>query len=186
MIQLEWLQAPVRWRISSAWARAAHDCTLAGIRARCGGRCCYGPTYWPAISSPTGPDGGPCANLGPEGCRWADADKPVTCLLYPLRLNRAGMLVLHHRTTMQTSVCAGNHGQGPPLIDAIAPQLRELFGADEYDRVRGEIMAGRDSYFEPSLGVLAAYELELAQEALREPPIRRSLQRAPLPMVSVR
>jgi hypothetical protein len=175
---------PLRWRVSAAWSRRAHDCTLAGIEARCHGGCCYGPTYWPAVSYPGGPEGGPCGNLGPEGCRWSGADRPVTCLLYPLRLNRAGMLVLHHRTTTASSICKGNHGQGPALIDAMEYSLTSLFGAEQYARVRAEVMAGRDTYFEVPAEVLASYELEQAQEAVREQPVPRTTQRAPLPVLA--
>jgi hypothetical protein len=55
-------------RIAASTLVARHDCTLAGIVARCGGRCCHGPTFWPARSSDAGAAGGPCANLGPTGC----------------------------------------------------------------------------------------------------------------------
>lgn len=176
-------ELPVVWRISAAWVRRAHDCTLAGIQARCGGACCHGPTYWPAISSEAGRAGGPCARLGPEGCTWEPVDRPVTCLLYPLRLNRAGMLVLHHRTTTATSVCRGNHGQGPRLIDAMRVHLEALFGPEQYAQVLEAVNAGRDGWVQPSQEVLDSYLLELAQEQVLEPPIARRQQRAPLPML---
>lgn len=179
---LDLADVPVRWRVSAAWSRRAHECTLAGIKARCGGGCCYGPSYWPARSYPAGAAGGPCGHLGPNGCDLSGDDRPVTCLLYPLRLNKAGMLVLHHRTTTATSVCKGNHGQGPALIEAMAYSLTSLFGAVQYERVRAAVMAGADSYFDVPPEVLRSYELELAQEAANEQPIPRTLQVRPLEM----
>jgi hypothetical protein len=183
-LRFELVPEATRWRVSAAWTRRAHDCTLAGIEARCGGGCCHGPTYWPAVSE-AGRAGGPCANLGPNGCSWPGEDRPVTCLLYPLRLNRAGMLVLHHRTTTAGSVCKGNHGQGPRLIEAMAYSLTSLFGEEQYQRVLAQVLAGEDSYFEVPEEVLQAMELELAQEAVQEPPIRRRHQRAPLPVLAL-
>lgn len=158
----------VRWRISSAWARQAHECTLAGILARCGGACCKGDTYWPSRAYGT-----VCGNLGPAGCVLPDADKPVTCLLYPLRLNHSGALVLHHRATFGKGICKGNHGQGPPLIDALEGQLTELFGADQYAHVRADVLGGRDSWFEVPAAVLAAYEDEERRAKVDAPVVPR-------------
>lgn len=167
---------PDRWKVSAAWITKQHDCTLAGIHARCGGGCCHSASFWPPMSAGApGPDGRTaCPKLGPAGCTFTAADKPVTCLLYPLVLNKSGTLVLHHRTTTAGSVCRGNFGNGPPLIDALAGHLVALFGQQQYDRVRADVLAGRDSYFDPGPDVLAAWAREKELEAARLPPEPRT------------
>lgn len=146
------------WRVSpEVWV--AHDCTLAGIMARCGGRCCRTPGYWPPLTG----EAGVCPLLGEQGCTLTTADRPVTCLLYPLRL-RGDLLVLHHRTRMETSVCAGNHGVGPPLWEAMRPQLVELFGERQWDRVRSAVSAGVPGRVYPSQELLGQYRRELMWE----------------------
>jgi hypothetical protein len=155
------------WRVSAAWAAKQHECTLAGILKRCAGRCCYGPTFWPARAYDIGPLHA-CGNLGEHGCVLSPADKPVVCLLYPLKVNANNTLVLHAKAALPSGpICRGNHGEGPPLIVALEPSLTELFGAEQYARVRADVLAGRDSYFWPSEAVLAAAEAE-GREAERE------------------
>jgi hypothetical protein len=149
-----------RWRVSAAWATKLHDCTLAGIHARCGGHCCYGP-YWPASSYTTDP-AGPCGNLGPSGCTLTADVKPVTCHLYPLRLVN-GTLGLHFHAT-RPACCRGNYGRGPMLIDALRQSLVALFGEAAVDRVRADVVAGRDGWFDvpPDVAARMAREQDLA------------------------
>lgn len=165
-----WPEAP-RWRVSAAWLRRQHDCTLAGILGRCGAACCTSG-FWPPAAYHAG-EPGPCGMLGPRGCTFAPADKPVTCHLYPLRV-RNGLLGLHHRATYERGVCKGNHGRGPMLIDALRANLTELFGEEQYERVRAELLAGHDSYFEVPPQVLAAYEREEQWASALTPPRPRS------------
>lgn len=152
-----WPSLPVRWRVSAAWLAKPHDCTLRGIVDRCGAGCCYGSVYWPPR---TAADGQGCPLLGPGGCTLSVADRPVTCLLYPLLVNAQGMLVLHARATTERGICKGNFGRGPMLIDALAGQLTALFGADAVARVRADVVAGRDSWVDVPPDVLASYERE--------------------------
>jgi DNA modification methylase len=160
----------VRWRMGHKTLSARHDCTLAGITARCHGACCKGTTYWPSRSY-----GAVCGNLGPAGCVLADADKPVTCLLYPLVAHpENGNIVLHHRTRLPTSCCAGNYGQGPRLVDAIAGQLTALFGPDQYARILADVDAGRDTYAVPSDDLRAAIEAEHREAEANVHPVPRS------------
>ena len=174
------------WKVSAKWLAGRHECNLAGIHARCGGACCWsGPsgTYWPprafagernAHGLEPGPRGNPCGHLGPNGCVLSPEDKPVICHLYPLLLNSSGTLVKHNRTTFAKGVCKGNHGHGPPLIDAIAPSLIQLFGEEQVARVREDVLAGRDSYFEIPPDVAVAYALEESRAARNEKPRMRS------------
>jgi hypothetical protein len=163
----------LRWRVGAKTMTARHDCTLSGIQARCGGGCCRaGPSrsYWPARAY-----GDVCGNLGPSGCTLSPDDKPVTCLLYPLVAHDdKGSIVLHHRTRLPTSVCRGNYGQGPMLIDAIADNLRTLFGDAEFERVHAEVTAGRDSYFDvpPDIAEAVRREHGWADRSLK--PVPRS------------
>jgi 1-aminocyclopropane-1-carboxylate deaminase/D-cysteine desulfhydrase-like pyridoxal-dependent ACC family enzyme len=129
----------VRWKFSAAWLRRNHDCTAEGIRDRCGGGCCNAVGYWPPRATP----GMACAHLTPQGCSLGD-DRPVTCHLYPLRLNENGTVVLHNRTTQKTSCCKTAHGNGPMLVDALARNLTLLFGEEEYTRIRDGVVRGED------------------------------------------
>lgn len=155
------LGLPVRWRVSRELTKP-HDCTVAGILGRCGAGCCRSALYWP--SRVYGNPGNACGNLGPAGCVFSLADRPVTCLLYPLRL-RGDMLLLHHRARLATSVCKGNHGQGPPLIDALEAHLTALFGADQYADLRVALFADvGTAYVYPPPDVLDAVARETAWE----------------------
>lgn len=167
--------APSRWKVSAAWGRRAHECSLAGILRRCHGGCCRTASFWPpsAFQRPDA-DPVPCGRLGAGGCTFAADDKPVTCHLYPLMLNENGTLILHHRTTFQNGVCKGNHGEGPPIIVALADNLVHLFGRDQYERVRTDVLAGRDSFFDPPPAVVAALVREHAWAATNAPPEPRS------------
>lgn len=163
---------------------APHDCTLAGIVARCGGGCCRNVTYWPVRSSAQGRSGGGCENLTPTGCRWSPDERPVTCNLYPLRITPSGRgLTLHHRTRIPTSVCKGNYGQGPMLVDALRPGLVAVLGAEQYEWVRAEVVAGRDVVVELDEEIVAAIADEEAREELDLPPVERVSGRA-LPVLN--
>jgi hypothetical protein len=162
--------SPTRWRVSRELS-APHECTLEGILARCGGSCCKSAVFWPSRTFETNI----CGNLGPEGCRLAPTDKPITCLLYPIRLVRGEMLLLHHRARFGKGICKGNHGQGPPLIDALRGNLVTLFGEEQVDRVRADVMAGRQSWVEPSDDLVRQLAAEEQAEEANEHPTLRSL-----------
>lgn len=168
---------PARWKVSAKWLAKRHDCTLAGITHRCHGACCKSPAYWP----PRAFEGAnQCGRLGPQGCTFADDDKPITCHLYPLKLNKNGTLILHNRTTLPTGICKGNHGNGPPIIEAMENNLVAVFGRDQYERVRADVLAGRDSYFEPAPDILAAMAREHDWEEQNIPPEPRGEARTPI------
>lgn len=162
------------WKVSAAWTGKQHDCTLEGILARCKGSCCHSETYWPPAASKGIREDHGCTYLGDAGCRLPAEDKPVTCLLYPLRLNSSGSIVLHHRTMWETSCCAGNHGKGPPLIVAMEDSLVGLFGRAQYERVKADILAGKDSFFTVPPPVLQAIKDEEEWEKNLTIPLPRS------------
>ena len=176
----------VRWKVSAKWLSRRHDCTLFGITTRCHGGCCKGSTFWPPRAYPPTEDGKVyCGNLDlATGCRLTRADRPVTCLLYPLTVNKRGTLVLSNRTVFKTSVCAGNHGAGPPLIEAMRVPLVELFGADQYERMHADVLAGRDSYVEVPLAVAAALDYEHELAARDAPVVLRSQVVRMLPVLN--
>lgn len=136
------------WRVSRRWLTRRHECTLLGISKRCHGACCTHKGFWPPSAY-----GGVCGHLGPKGCDLDQKHRPVVCSLFPLRLVK-GMLVLHIRSTYEKGVCQGNHRNGPLLIDALKPSLVGLFGQDEYNRVRADLEAGKNSYFLPSESIV--------------------------------
>lgn len=160
-----WDEPPI-WRVSVEIAKP-HECNIAGIMLRCGGGCCKSKSYWPPTSG--GNEDGSCAWLGPRGCTLAEVDKPVVCQLYPLLLH-GDLIALHFRVRLKTSVCKGNHGNGPPLIDSMRSNLIGLFGEAQVDAVRADVMAGIQGKFYPSPDILAAVERERAWEAVNAVP----------------
>lgn len=154
-----------KWTVSAAWLNRRHDCTMHGITTRCGARCCSTKSYWPpsAYTADNRARGAQdrwvangvalrnelyaCGNLGPLGCTLQPKDKPITCLLHPLKLNASYKVVSSNWVTLQKGVCRGNHGNGPPLYESLASNLINLFGMDDYMRARTDLRNGRDSYF---------------------------------------
>lgn len=166
---------PTYWRLSGAWLRKPHDCTLHGITERCGARCCNAGsdgTRWPASAFGTEP-GSPCGYLGPQGCTLTACDRPVKCHLYPLVL-KGSSVIRHFRAG---PVCAGNAGQGPPLIDALRDSLVELFGVQEYERAREEILGGAEyALVKVPPEVVQAVAQEDLEEMGNEAPIPRGIR----------
>jgi hypothetical protein len=150
---------PTTWRISAKWANRRHLCNYEGITrpGGCGAECCKTASFWPPRANPDG--SGVCARLGPEGCTFSDADKPVTCLLYPMLL-RGGTIVGHLQMANQHRLCSNNHGHGPRLIEVMGPQLVALFGATAYAEALSSVTEGKDYTFTPSAQVLAALQQE--------------------------
>jgi hypothetical protein len=116
-----------------------------------------------------------CGYLGTAGCTLDFANRPVTCLLYPFKLNKNNKLVCHNWITKEKGVCKGNHNHGPMIIDVIKGNLQALFGLDQYTRVRADVISGKDSYFVVSDSILEAYKQELFWEERNEQPIPRRL-----------
>ena len=163
--------------VSVKWLNRNFDCTLHGIKTRCGGHCCTsGPTglYWPAKAYGSAPNT-PCGNLGPQGCVLPLKDKPAACMLFPLTENKVtGQLVLYHRSSLKTGICKGNAGNGPHILDALRPGLVELFGEAEVDRVKVEVLAGRPVAFKITPRLRAQLDREAYEEKHNLPPTKRS------------
>jgi hypothetical protein len=60
------------------------------------------------------------------------------------------------------------------LIDAFKVPLCSLFGAGQWRRVRRDVTAGRDSHFDLSPELAAAWEKEQQLEESKEPPLPRT------------
>lgn len=163
------------WRFSAAWLARRHDCTPAGIAARCGGKCCA--TGGPGAFPPRLPSGS-CPYLGPKGCTFTPADKPVACLFYPLLIQgrpKTGipLVVLHHITTMRNSDCSGNHGEGPPVVAALAEHLTELMGVEAYNELKDSVYRGDDYRWTVPAQIVSDWLLEREDmDAERVPPPR--------------
>ena len=167
----------VQWRISAAWAIKQHDCTLHGIKTRCGG-CCHSKKWWPPAAF-NNPDGA-CGHLVPTGCVLTPEDKPIKCHLYPLVVSKNGLIKLNFRWgTAKTWGCKGNHGNGPMLLDALKNSLIHLFGAEQFTRVRKQVLTGANSYFDVPDDVVGAFEAECFEEANMVPVMPRSKRKWP-------
>lgn len=168
-------EIPLIWKISAAWATKRHNRTVAGIMSRCHAACCYGPTFWPGRVGNTS-ESKACQRLGPKGCTFAPEDKPLSCHLYPLRLNSSGTLILHQRAIYAKGICKGNFGDndGPLLIDALKDNLTTLFGKKQYEQARKDVMAGHDGSFTPSPELMRQYYREQEWEEANLPPQPRS------------
>lgn len=165
-----------RWRISAKWATRRHECNPAGIQSRCKGMCCSSPAFWPpkAYTIADHPKfeskvlngigikvlGRSCGHLKESGCDFTVDERPVTCLLYPFVLNSNGTLVCHNRITTAKGICKGNHNNGPMIVDVIRSNLIALFGESQVDRVRADVVVGRDSYFDVPEDVARQYQQE--------------------------
>lgn len=163
---------PTTWRVSAAWGSKRLNCTPAGITRAggCGGACCYGPTFWPGKAS--GRADHACAHLGPEGCTLSPADKPVTCHLYPLKLNAHGTLVVHGRAPI--GCCKPNWGDGPMVIEALQPGLAALFGNATAQAIVDSVKAGEDYDLAVPPSIAEALDREAAWEAANAIPGLRS------------
>lgn len=169
-LELPVVREPRKIEISAAWASKRFNCTVEHILAPggCGGGCCTNDKFWPPRSGL--PDKAACPWLGDKGCTMAWDDKPYTCNLYPLVMNKSNKIVLHHRSQFASSACKGACGSGPMLIDACASGLISIFGKSQYDRVRADIAEGRDSYFVASPEIATAMDRDLIWEKHNIPP----------------
>jgi len=158
----------VQWKMTAKTGSIKYDCTLNGIQKRCGG-CCVSTTLtcWPPKSG----DGGVCPALGENGCQLG-MGRPVTCHLYPLRLNPNNTLILHGATRFP-NMCKGNrnHPDGPMLVDALRFNLIALFGEQQVSDARESFLSGNDFYFTPLNWVIPAIKMEEEFEEKNLPPI---------------
>jgi hypothetical protein len=160
------------WKMSAACAIKHLDCTFHGITrvGGCGGACCKKMSFWPPKA---GDDPAQCDRLGPEGCTLGD-DRPLTCHLYPFRLNKNNTLVLHHTGFyLKHSTCDPCRGKGPRVIDAIFQSLVSIFGVFEAARIRDEVDAGRDPIIDVPQGIVDAMAEEDQWEADNTVPLPR-------------
>jgi hypothetical protein len=150
------------WKISAKWASKRLNCTPQGILrdGGCGGHCCKMKSFWPPSSNKKNPAAG-CPKLGPNGCTFTPEQKPVTCHIYPMKLNKNNTLVLHHRIT-QGVVCENCwlDAKGPMLVEAMRPNWVALFGEGEADRIIKFVRAGMDVLVPVPKKILKAYERE--------------------------
>lgn len=106
------------------------------------------------------------------GCELGAA-RPITCLLYPLRLNNSGTLVLHVRAT--TGCCRRTYRVGGR---SIARNLRDslalLFGAEAADQAVADVEAGKDATLEVPEWVLEALAEETEWEDTNTVPKART------------
>lgn len=163
-------EEPKVWKISHKWFKKTINCNI----EVCGGGCCINPNFWPPKSGTINP--GQCDFLTPTGCSLSFDDRPIDCNLYPLRLNKANTVVLHHRVQFKTKPCKENFGQGSMIIDSMRNCLVALFGVDQYVAMREAVMADRDFLVEVSDVLIARLqeEEELVEKNL--PPIDRRKQ----------
>jgi Fe-S-cluster containining protein len=120
-----------------------------------------------------------CGMLSKNGCTLTANDKPLACLLYPVTINQNGTMVLHNRCTTAKGVCKGNFNEGPMVIDVLRDTFVHLFGQAQYSRVRINIIAGVDSYFEVPDLVWYQYHEEKIHEQNNTQPVPRSTVRLP-------
>lgn len=162
-------------KVSSAWANKIIDCTLDGILNECHGKCCKGTTFYPSKSHIV--DGlvmGYCYWLGDKGCKLADIDKPVKCLLYPFIINENNTIVLHGRAI--TSICRGCYNRGTKTILEVQRHNLELIfskmtvGA----MIESILLRHKDYVFSTYVDFDWALQFEQEREAKNLPPVPRS------------
>lgn len=128
--------------VSAGWLSKPFDCSLGHILSSCNGSCCNGEIHWPSKAF-----GNKCGFLGEHGCVLSEKDKPISCMLFPIVLNRSNSLILFHRSMFKKGMCKGAFGKGQMLIDSQEAGLVYAFGREQFDRVRNDVINGKDSYF---------------------------------------
>lgn len=160
---------PVQWKVSSAWLTKRFNCTLEHILDPngCGGRCCKNPSLWPPKAFP----GNICGWLGEAGCTLPMEQRPITCILFPVIPMKTSpfdpvnnTLVIYQRAIFPTSMCKGAYKNGPMVIDMVQKELIMIFGSDEYDKVRKEIVAGHDTYIEMKPHIIREFQRDIEQD----------------------
>lgn len=159
------------WKISAKWLSKRVNCTFQGITQNCKGNCCKTKGFWPPNAF-----GGECGLLTESGCAWGVEDKPITCLLYPLKLNKNNTLVLHSRVTYAKGICKGNYGNGnKTILEVLEVQLTHLFGAKEYEKMKTSILVHKKDYILTiPEHISKALEFEGKDEEKKLPPIKRT------------
>lgn len=145
------------WSLSARSARMHLDCSPEGIERGCGGACCawHNEAFWPANSSPSHTS---CPQRGPEGCLLGDA-RPVTCHLYPFKLNPMNMLVAHF-WSLKHGCCHPNTHTSRTIWESIRPSFEYLFGREQVERADAHIEAGADPHFRVPIRIAERYLLE--------------------------
>lgn len=173
------------WKVSWKWITKRWNCTLEFITSKdgCGG-CCHGhPNYWPPQVQHDKPLPGipgsevRCNYLGPKGCTLSLRDKPIGCMLTPLMLNKQYTLVILNRymfPVVRKGMCKEACGTGPMLIDTLKAQFCEIFGENQWRRVREDVINQRDSVFYLSPLYQREFEREGEAQARWEDPVPRS------------
>ena len=150
----------LRWRVSAKWCTHRFNCTEEWVSSgKCIG-CCGPKSYWSPNRVNKDNPSPMCPQLGEKGCRLSPADKPVGCLLYPLIVDKRGLITIHIWTTLKHGCCRGAYNQGPPIFEALRGFLVEVFGEEQYQRVLKDINSGIDSYFDVSEDIAFAQEIE--------------------------
>ncbi len=122
------------WKFSAKNLLKNHRCDY----NICKGKCCKGPTFWPGRAS----DDGECINLYPSGCQIPIQNRPITCLLYPLVLNKNNTIIRHFRCR---AICKTNCELGKPIIEELFWCFSSLFGNDQASYLKQEILKGKDT-----------------------------------------
>lgn len=160
---------PTRWYVSAAVSKMRFNCTPDHIIEKCGGHCCHNPHYWPPKSF----EGGVCEYLGKQGCTLDPLDRPIGCLFFPFALSREWKLNMYFGLRFKHSKCNEAYGTGPLLIDALNWGLVAIFGQEQYDRVRADVMSGKDGHFDLSEELIEQYKREYKWEMKNIKPIPR-------------
>jgi hypothetical protein len=98
-------------------------------------------------------------------------------MLTPLRLNDQNTLVMFNRymfPVVRKNMCKGACGTGPMLIDTLKAQFCEIFGEEQWKRVREDVTHQRDSVFFLSPRYQKEYDREIDSCKLNEVPVPRS------------
>lgn len=148
--------------VSAAWIGKRFDCTAEHITSEggCGGSCCIGDVFWPAKLY----DDKKCGFLGEHGCVLPLEERPVTCLLFPIVPNKDNRLILFHRSMFKKGMCKGAFGKGPLLLDSQKEVLVMLFGEEQYNKVRRDVLAGKDSMFVVTDEVWECFQRDMHSE----------------------
>lgn len=160
---------PRQWKVSASWLSKPFNCTVEHILSEngCNGKCCHNMSTWPTRAWTTGQ----CAYLGPAGCVLPFPNRPITCILFPVTFIKSPIeapdentFVLWQRSIFPHSMCKGAYKSGPPLVVVMEEAFCLIFGRRAYERVKRDVLEGRDSYFEISDEILTEFQRDVAED----------------------
>ena len=159
------------FKLSAKWASKPFCCTVEHIQKKCRGACCFNNNnnFWPGNSS--GKED--CFYHSETGCTLSVDDRPIACLLFPLRIHSSGLIRMYHRALFTKGICKGAYRVGNMLIEEMGWALRSVFGDVVYEQAVLSVKKGKDFIFPATEQIQKILKYEEYCEKNKVPPTPR-------------